>query len=253
MYEIADKPSFAVVSNKIFKNEFRVMKKIPLLFLAFGMLIFACKPDSQTTSNDPSINDPTIVKGTLPEPKANPEEEGVLENVRIVDTLTGNFHWGKKPLAALSSAIGANPVIKIDPKKPVPTPPKPTSPQQERIVRVLLSNYWVVQGLVRIRDKEASRSNPGAWFKFQPDGSYTYGYMQNTIGTGAWSLDGQKGTLHLDAPLIGDDREWTLQIAKSEDVMVWVGTERYTTTGTNLKLLNLLFIPKNRKEIGLDY
>ncbi len=44
-----------------------------------------------------------------------------------------------------------------------------------------------------------------------------------------------------------------MQIAKTEDVMVWVGTERYNTTGINLKLLNLLFTPKNRKEIGLDY
>jgi hypothetical protein len=77
--------------------------------------------------------------------------------------------------------------------------------------------------------------------------------MQNKIGTGAWSIDGQKATVHLDAPLVGDDREWKMQIAKTEDVMVWVGTERYNTTGINLKLLNLLFTPKNRKEIGLDY
>ena len=232
------------------------MKKIPLLLLATGLfsLFFSCKPDTPST---PEVGKATIsgdtVRGTLPEPKTTPGEEGIVENVRVVDTLTGNFFWGKKPLAALSSAIGTNPIIKMDAQKPVPTPPKPTSPQQERIVRVLCQNYWIVQALVKIKDKPASRSNPGAWFKFRPDGSYDYGYMQNTIGTGAWSLNGQEGKLHLDSPLLGDDREWTLQIAKTEDVMVWVGTEKYNTTSTNLKLLNLLFIPKNRKEIGLDY
>lgn len=236
----------------LFKYDHRVMKRFPL-FLAIGLFFFACQPDTSNTSINPTEGALITEKGTLPEPPPNPGEEGVLENVRIVDTLTGNFHWGKKPMAALSSAIGANPIIKMDPKKPVPETPAPKTPQQERIVRVLVSNYWVVQGLVRINDKEASRSNPGAWYKFRPDGSYDYGYMQNTIGTGAWSLDGKSGTLLLDAPLTGDDREWKLQIAKTEDVMVWVGTERFTTTGINLKLLNLLFIPKNRKEIGLDY
>ena len=228
------------------------MKKIPL-FLAIGLFIFACQPDSPKTSINPTEGAIVIEKGTLPEPPPNAEEAGIIENVRIVDTLTGNFHWGKKPLSALSSAISANPILKIDPVKPVPTRPSPETPQQQRIVKVLTANYWVVQALVRIRDKEASRSNPGAWYKFNPDGSYDYGYMQNKIGTGAWSIDGQKATVHLDSPLVGDDREWAMQIAKTEDVMVWVGTERYVTTGTNLKLLNLLFIPKNRKEIGLDY
>jgi hypothetical protein len=44
-----------------------------------------------------------------------------------------------------------------------------------------------------------------------------------------------------------------MQIAKTEDVMVFIGTDRYNTNSINMKLLNLLFIPKNRKEIGLDY
>ncbi len=219
------------------------MKKIPLL-LAFGLFFFACTNDSTSTQPNDGVSVPADQKV---------DGDGIMQTVQIVDTLTGNFHMGKKPVAALSSAISPNPIIKMDATKPVPVPPNPTTPQQERIVKVLTSNYWVVQGLVRIRDKEASRTNPGAWFKFMPDGSYEYGYMQNKIGTGAWSIDGLQATVNLDSPLYGDDREWKMQIAKTEDVMVWVGTERYNTTAINLKLLNLLFIPKNRKEIGLDY
>ncbi|MBK9017389.1 MAG: hypothetical protein IPM82_26905 [Saprospiraceae bacterium] len=222
------------------------MKKIPLL-LAIGLFLFACKPENTSQPITNPDSSPT------PPADLSVDADGIMQTVQIVDTLTGNFSMGKKPVAALSSAISPNPIMKEDPVKPVPVAPKAETPQQERLVRVLVSNYWVVQGLVRIRDKEASRTNPGAWFKFRPDGSYDYGYLQNKIGTGAWSIDGQKATVHLDAPLVGDDREWKMQIAKTEDVMVWVGTERYNTTGINLKLLNLLFTPKNRKEIGLDY
>ncbi|GEM_PF-6454773 len=220
------------------------MKNIPLL-LAIGLFLFGCQNEPTSTQYIPDDN-PT------PPSDLSVDADGIMETIKIVDTLTGNFHVGKKPIAALSSAISPNPIIKEDTEKPVPVPPAPKTPQEEKIVRVLVSNYWIVQGLVRIRDKEASRTNPGAWYKFHPDGSYDYGYMANKIGTGAWSIDGQKGTVNLDAPLVGDDREWTMQIAKSEDVMVWVGTLRYNTTSINLKLINLLFIPKNRREIGLD-
>lgn len=223
------------------------MKKIPLL-LAIGLIVFSCTNDKPTDTPSSTTSTSTDKTGI-----ENPADEGVLQTIRIVDTLTGNFHFGKKPLASISSAISANPIIKMDSSKPAPTPPSPQTPQEERIVKVLTSNYWVVQALVRINDKEASRTNPGAWFKLMTDGSYEYGYMQNKIGTGAWSLDGKRGTVLLDSPLYGDDREWKMQIAKTEDVMVWIGTDRYNTTSINMKLLNLLFIPKNRKEIGLDY
>lgn len=221
------------------------MKKI-LPILAFGLFIFSCQNDNKETPA--STNKPKDKSGIT-----RPEDEGILQTIQIVDTLTGNFHYGKKPLASISSAISANPIIKMDSNKPTPTPPNPQTPQETRTVKVLTSNYWVVQALVRINDKEASRSNPGAWFKFKLDGSYEYGYMQNKIGVGAWTLDGKRATVLLDSPLYGDDREWKLQIAKTEDVMVWIGTDRYNTTSINMKLLNLLFIPKNRKEIGLDY
>lgn len=223
------------------------MKKIPLLFVAFALMVAACNNDTAGEANSAG----TEVNPTPPA-DLTLDSDGITEKTEVLDTITGRVLKKDRPKAAISSAIGANPVVKEDPNKPVPVPLKPATPQQERIVRVLSSNYWIVQGLVRIKDKEASRVNPGAWFKFNPDGSYTYGHFQNTIGTGAWSLDGQKATVLLDAPLIGDDREWKLQIAKSEDVMVWVGTERYHTNNTNMKLINLLFIPKNRKEIGLE-
>ncbi len=225
---------------------FRVMKKILFLLLALGLLLFSCRDEKpiEQIGGSPELAPPTDLK---------PDEDGINTKVQVVDSLTGEVTIANKPVASLSAAIGPNPIIKEDPNKPVPVPPKPETPQQERIVRVLCSNYWVVQGLRRINDGDASRANPGAWFKFKPDGSYDYGYMQNKIGTGAWSIDGKAGTVHCDAPLIGDDREWKMQIAKSEDVMVWTGTERYHTPSITAKLINLLFIPKNRKEIGIDW
>ena len=225
----------------------QIMKKIPFLLLALGLLVFSCqnnKADAPGTGSTTAVTPPAdLVPGT----------DGITTKIQVVDTITGKVYNAERPVAALSTAISANPIIKEDPKKPVPVPLKPETPQQERIVRVLSSNYWVVQGLRRISDKESSRENPGAWFKFKPDGSYDYGHMQNKIGTGAWTIDGKAGTVHLDAPLLGDDREWKMQIAKSEDVMVWVGTDRYHTTNTTAKLINLLFIPKNRKEIGIEW
>ncbi len=221
------------------------MKKFPFLLLALGLFLFSCtddKPEEQASATN--IAPPADLK---------PDEDGISTKIQVVDTLTGQVSVASKPVASLSSAIGANPIIKEDPNKPVPVPPKPQTPQQDRIVRVLVSNYWVVQALRRINDDDAARANPGAWYKFKPDGSYDYGHMQNKIGTGAWSIDGKSGTLYCDAPLVGDDREWKLQIAKSEDVMVWVGTERFHTTSITAKLINLLFIPKNRKEIGIDW
>ncbi len=222
------------------------MKKFPFLLLAIGLMLFSCRDEKPVEQ----------VGGTTePAPPADlvPGEDGITTKIQVVDSLTGQVSMATKPVASLSAAIGANPIVKEDPNKPVPVPPTPQTAQQERIVRVLCSNYWIVQGLRRIKDDDAARANPGAWFKFRPDGSYDYGYMQNKIGTGAWSLDGQAGTLHCDAPLVGDDREWKLQIAKSEDVMVWTGTGRYHTSSITAKLINLLFIPKNRKEIGIDW
>ncbi|MBI5917194.1 MAG: hypothetical protein HY842_17625 [Bacteroidetes bacterium] len=221
--------------------------KYLFFFLAFSMLCFACKDEPKTAT--------TATDDGNPKPPADLSlsENGITQTVQVVDTVTGKVYKTERPIAAISTAIGANPIVKEDPVKPVPLPPLPKTPQETRVARVLMSNYWVVQGLVRIKDKQASFDNPGAWFKFNADGSYDYGYLEKKIGSGAWTIDGLKATVHLDAPLVGDDREWRMQIAKTEDVMVWVGTDRYHTASINMKLINLLFIPKNRKEMGLDW
>lgn len=178
-------------------------------------------------------------------------EDGIMETVTVFDSTSQRVIKVQRPVNELSTAIGSKPITKIDPVKPVVKKPAPSTPQESRVVRVLTKNYWVVWGLLRINNKAATRTNQGAWFKFNEDGSYDYGFMEKKIGSGGWSFDGQKARIYLDSELYGDDREWKVLINSEEDQMVWVGTPEMHTTAIQMKLQNFLFIPKNRKEIGL--
>lgn len=169
----------------------------------------------------------------------------------VVDKATGQPVLGSKPVNALSTAIGENPFSKKDIMEPRPNTPNPVTAQETRVVRVLTTELWAVWALVRIKDKEANRTNQGAWFKFNPDGSYEYGFWDKKIGKGAWSFDGTTANLLLDSELQGDDREWRIQMGTDEDVMVWVGTERFHTTDTQLKLQRFANVPKTRLELGV--
>lgn len=170
----------------------------------------------------------------------------------VIDPVTGQAVTVGKPIAALSTAISPNPSMTVDPVPIKIVAPDPKTPQESRVVRVLTTNYWSVWALSRIGDKPANRQNQGAWFKFNPDGTYQYGFFEKPIAKGAWTFDASTAKLHLDSELVGDDREWEIKIGNDEDVMVWVGTERYVTTSIQLKLISLLFIPKKRSELGLE-
>ena len=45
---------------------------------------------------------------------------------------------------------------------------------------------------------------------------------------------------------------WSVKIGSDEDLMIWVGTETYNTNGVQQRLENLMFTPKNRKELGMN-
>jgi hypothetical protein len=214
-------------------------------------------PGSGETSASPITTSTTTttitdVKSVATNTTDNPPvPDGIYETVTVMDSVSGQIIKTQRPINAISASIGPNPITKTDPVKPVLVKPAPATPQESKIVRVLTSNYWVIWALIRINDKPANRINQGTWFKFNDDGTYTYGFWEKKIGSGTWTFDGKKATLQLDSELYGDDREWSFKIGKDEDVMIWVGTPRYRTTAINLKLQNFLFIPKNRKEIGL--
>ena len=185
-------------------------------------------------------------------PPALPGTDGVAETKVLIDETTGKPVLAEKPVNALSTMIGLSPKSKTDPIPPKYTAPQPQTAQEQRVVQVLTSNHWVVQTLIRINEKSANVQNQGAWFQFRPDGTYDYGFFTKKIGSGAWSFDGQNALLHLDSELLGDDREWSIKIGKEEDLMIWVGTERYTTTDIQMRLYNFIQIPRDRGEMGLE-
>ncbi len=223
------------------------MKK-QIFFVAMALLAFAsCKWDKHSNSN-PSEN---------PSPQATPAQDAlsrIYETKTVVDSITGKAFEVQRPVDPLSTAISKDPVSIPDAVKPKPVPLAPVSPQQQRIVRVLTKDYWIVWALHKIKHKGLNRINQGAWFKFNPDGSYQYGQFDKTIGNGAWSWEyrGDKAILLLDSEMVGDDREWSFLLGSDEDVMVWVGTDRYHTTDTQCKLQNLIQPPRNRQEMGFQ-
>lgn len=216
-----------------------------LSVLTLCLLLTACN-DGTSTDQNPAEN-PDVTA----QPPALPGTDGVTQTKVVIDETTGEPTLAEKPIYPLSSAIGPDPVQKIDPVEPVIVQPQPRTPQESRVNRVLTNNFWVVQTLIRIKDRPANTQNQGAWFQFKGDGTYDYGFFDKKIASGGWSFDGQTATLSLDSELIGDDREWEVKIGNEEDIMIWVGTERYRTNDTQMRLYNFLFKPKNRSEMGL--
>ena len=213
-----------------------------LITACFFSLIFA------TCQNKPQ-EDPSNT--TTAPPTQLPQTEGITTTTMVVDTMTGRPVMGEKPIQALSSAIGDNPKRIVDEIAPVLIPPNPTTAQEQRVHRVLTTELWAVWSLIRIKKVKETRANQGAWYKFSPDGTYEYGFWDEPISTGTWSFEGDKGLLNLDSKLKGDDRQWKVQMASSEDVMVWVGTERFHTTDISLKLERFANVPKTRAELGV--
>lgn len=223
------------------------MTRHHLFFTIAVLIIAACT--KKTTSTSANTNNASSEATASDDPLNR-----IYESKMVWDSIAGQVQEVKRPVDPLSSAISADPVSIPDAVKPKPVAPSPISPQQKRIVQVLTKDYWVVWALSKINQKGLNRINQGAWFKFNPDGSYQYGQFDKTIGSGAWSWEyrGDKAILLLDSEMLGDDREWSFLIGSDEDVMVWVGTERYHLTDTQCKLQNLAQPPRNRQEMGFQ-
>lgn len=131
----------------------------------------------------------------------------------------------------------------------------PDSPQLERIKRVLSTNFWVNTAYFKMDDKNANRDNQGNWYQFNPDGNFTFGHFEKELAKGKWTFeykDGKVGQIHLQADNTDYSGKWSIKMGSDEDLMIWVGTEVYNTNGVQQRFENLLFIPKNRKELGMD-
>ncbi len=131
----------------------------------------------------------------------------------------------------------------------------PDTPQLERVKRVFTTNYWVNTAYFKMSEKGANKKNQGNWYQFNPDGTFTFGHFEEELAKGNWSFDykdGSVGQVHLQAENTDYSGMWNVKIGSDEDLMIWVGTEVYNTNGVQQRLENLLFIPKNRKELGMD-
>lgn len=131
---------------------------------------------------------------------------------------------------------------------------KSETPQQEKVSRVLTTNYWVNTAYFKQSEKGANKANQGNWYQFNQDGTFTFGHFDKELAKGNWSYKdaGKVGQVHLQAEDTKYSGLWSIKIGKDEDLMIWVGTEQYRTNGVQQRLENLLFIPKNRKELGMD-
>lgn len=112
------------------------------------------------------------------------------------------------------------------------------SEQTRNVLRILSTNFWMTEAYVKIRDKEANELNRGKWFKFEKDGRYTSGRWLESTGGGNWTFDPQNLLIHLDAQNDEEDQEYKVQISSDEQIMIWVGTERYAISGVQRKMVN---------------
>jgi hypothetical protein len=114
----------------------------------------------------------------------------------------------------------------------------------------LSHDFWVVTGFHKINDKEASKTNKGRWYQLRPDCTFTVGHFDKELSTGTWNLE-QTGThIRLNAEDVSEDGLWRMQIKADGSMLVFVGTEAYSTTGVQQRIENLLFAPKSPKEMG---
>jgi hypothetical protein len=121
---------------------------------------------------------------------------------------------------------------------------------EKKVFDILSHDFWVVTGYHKIGDKPASKINKGRWYEFRDDCTFTVGHFDKEITTGTWSLEQQGTHLKLDAENVIDDGLWRMQIKTDGSMMVFVGTEQYQTNSIQQRLENLLFTPKNPKEMG---
>lgn len=130
----------------------------------------------------------------------------------------------------------------------------PDTPQMDRVKRVLATNFWVNTAYFKPGDAQANRDNQGNWYQFNPDGTFTFGHFEKELAKGKWSFEYVEnvGQVHLQAEDTDYSGKWNVKIGKDEDMMIWVGTEVYKTNNIQQRLENLLFVPKNRKELGMD-
>ncbi|MEM1217380.1 MAG: hypothetical protein AAGH79_00635, partial [Bacteroidota bacterium] len=112
------------------------------------------------------------------------------------------------------------------------------SEQTSNVLRILSTNFWITEAYVKIREPEAHSANRGIWYKFEKDGRYTSGRWLESSGSGTWTFDPQNLLLHIDSPNDEEDQEYKMQISSDEQIMIWIGTERYAISGVQRKMVN---------------
>lgn len=142
------------------------------------------------------------------------------------------------PQDANESGEGITPTPIEKPAQPAAPTLEQTSEQTQRLRDALTNNYWYIEGWVQMNSPEASQSNRGRWYQFNEDGTFTSGQYKKTTGKGTWSYSPSLARIHLESENFNETAEFTIKMATNNQVMIWVGTERYEQTGTQCKLEN---------------
>ena len=118
----------------------------------------------------------------------------------------------------------------------------PVSGQTKRVVTAIANNTWSMVAYLRMALEEKERKkvyeeNKGRWFQFEMDGNFVTGKWDETTGKGKWAYDPSVPCVYLDHESIRDE-EFQVKMSGDEDVMIWIGTEKFGENGVQAKLEN---------------
>lgn len=109
-------------------------------------------------------------------------------------------------------------------------------------MKYLVKGIWWYDGYVSTR-AEYRKEQRGKWFEFFPNGTLNFGRFQKLEGLGKWHYIEEEEKLFLTLPPDDYSYEWTIQMSKTNDLMIWKGPSTGRNKGDQAKLSKYLQRP----------
>ncbi len=116
---------------------------------------------------------------------------------------------------------------------------------------VLTTETWVAEFYLDFDDPVTSKKNKGRWYQFDINGTFVSGQWQEQNASGSWTYDTVTKHMIVDSTNDAEDGEWRLQIARTGDEMVWIGTPTYNKNDRQVKMIQLTSQP-TKKQFGVE-
>jgi len=103
---------------------------------------------------------------------------------------------------------------------------------------------------VVIKDADKGKSYQGKWIQLSPDNTLTTGYYDGAEKSGRWAIDEAKNIITLvEGTTLPTYSEWTIKTSSSsDDIMIWVGTKRFGTNNTQIKMIRYMDKPLKKND-----